>query len=505
MIKKGIMAFLTLALVMGMGVSAYAGKTVSAVDANTVVEGISIGSVSLSGMSREDVEAVIADMVDTMEHNKLTISTDGHERNVKLATLGLQCENTDIVDEIMETGKTGNFIERFKTITDLKTTPKTYELEYTLNSKKIKSYVKDKLKQYEQDPVEPTIKRKNGKFKVKAGENGVKLDSKATAALIEEQIKSDWSQGNVKIESVCKVTEPEHKTEDLKAIKDVLGQKTTTYDGSNYGRTQSLSLSTSRLNGTVIWPGETISVSTLMGERSKAGGYGTAKGYIGTNVEDTVGAGICQTASTLYNAALFAELDIVERHHHTLIVHYVPYAMDSTIYAGDNYKNPQKDLKLKNPYDYPIYIESSSGGGYCTFKIWGKETRDENREVKYVSTTISEHYPADQVTYDSSKYVGYSAVTQGAFPAVTAYLTKYVYEDGKEVEKTKLYTDTYSGSGRKVVKGSKKKVVETKKDKNNKSDKKSDKTSDKKDKSSSGSKTSKKTSGSKKSSSKKSS
>lgn len=492
MFKKGIIAVLAMVLVLGIGVSAYAVNTVNTAEKSGVVEGIFIGDVNLAGMDQTQVEDTIRSMVDTMEHNTITVSTDGHERKVKLATLGLTCQNQDITEEIMETGKTGNFINRFKTITDLKKEAKVYQLEYQLDDSKVKDYVKNRLKKYDQDPVEPSIKRVDGKFKVKSGENGVTVNSKKTVALIKDQLQADWSQGNVKMDTVCKVVKPEHKTKDLKAIKNVLGKKTTTYDGGNYGRTQSLSLSTRRMNGTVIWPGETISVSELMGERSRAGGYGTAQGYIGTSVEDTVGAGICQTASTLYDAALYAELDIVERHHHTLIVHYVPYAMDSTIYAGNDYKHPQKDLKLKNPYDYPVYIESSIGGGYCNFKIWGKETRDKNREVKYVSTTVSERYPGEQVIHDPSHYEGYVRVTQGAFPAVTAYLTKYVYVDGKEVEKTKLYTDTYSGSGRKVIRGTKKKVEETKKsDESKDGKKKGDKTSKK----SSGSK---KTSGSKK-------
>lgn len=479
MFKKVVLTALTLILVMGMGVSAYAVKTVNSVDQDKVVEGVYIGDVNLSGLTSEQVEAEIQKLTDSMKDSTLTIKTDGHEDVVKLSKLGLKWNNQEILDEILSAGKTGNFINRFKTITDLKNTPQVYEMEYKFTNKKVKNFVKNKLKKYDQDPMEPSITRESGSFVVKDGENGVVLDSKKTVALIKDQLKEGWTSDNVEIESVCKVEKPKHKTEDLKAIKDKLGHKTTTYDGGNVGRTQSLSLSTRRLNGTVIWPGETISVSTLMGERSKAGGYGTAQGYIGTNVEDTVGAGICQTASTFYDAALYAELEIVERHHHTLIVHYVPYAMDSTIYAGSDYKNPQKDLKLKNPYDYPVYVETSIGGGYCSFTIWGKETRPANREVKYVSTTVSEHYPADVVTSDPSHYEGYSQVTQGAFPAVTAYLTKYVYVDGKEVEKTKMYTDTYSGSGRKIIKGTKKKEPETTKA-DDKKDK--DKDKDKKDK-----------------------
>lgn len=131
--------------------------------------------------------------------------------------------------------------------------------------------------------------------------------------------------------------------------------------------------------------------------------------------------------------------------------------MDSTIYAGSDYKNPQKDLKLKNPYEDPIYISASAGGGYCTFQIYGNDTRPENREVRYDSKTISKSTPSG-VTYtdDPSKPVGYESTTQAAYPAVKASLTKVVLIDGKETERTVLHTDSYSGANRKAIRGTKK-------------------------------------------------
>ena len=106
--------------------------------------------------------------------------------------------------------------------------------------------------------------------------------------------------------------------------------------------------------------------------------------------------------------------------------------------------------------DDPIYISASAGGGYCTFRIYGNETRPENREVKYVSKTLSETYPSG-VTYtdDPTRPVGYETTTQGAYPAVKASLTKEVYVDGKLTESTLLYTDSYSGSNKKVTRGTK--------------------------------------------------
>lgn len=462
--KRAVLGILALVLVLAFGGGAMAAKSVmDSTEEGIIVDGVYAGSINLSGLTAKEAEEAVQDYISELEKKTVTMVTGDHKDTLKLSSIGIDWTNPEILDEAMELGKSGNLIERFKALSDLKHENHVYDLELEVDQKAIKKYIKKTLQAYDQEAKEPELKRSGGEFVITKEENGLTVDVDATIASINELFAKEWDSDKAEVETTVKVAEPKHKASELENVKDLLGSRTTTYDSGNRGRTQSLELSTSRLNGTIIWPGETISVSLLMGERSQEGGYGTGQGYFGTDVEETVGAGICQTASTLYNAALYAELDIVERYHHTLIVHYVDYAMDSTIYAGSDYKNPQKDLKLKNPYDDPVYIEASAGGGYCAFRIYGNETRPENREVKYVSKTLSETYPTG-VTYtdDPTKPVGYESTTQGAFPAVKATLTKEVYVDGKLTESTLLYTDSYSGSNRKAVRGTKQPEATTK-------------------------------------------
>lgn len=455
--KRVVTGLLALFLVLGIGSGAMAAKTVAETEDGVIVEGVYAGDINLSGLTAKEAKKAVKEYIASLENRSIKMITDTHEDVLNLKKIGITWNNPEILDEAMELGKHGNLIARFKELSDLKKNNQKYELDLTFDQKKIRKFVKNTLKAYDQEAKEPSIARVDGAFQVTPGQNGVVVSTKKTLEAINALAMTQWDSDQTTLETVVQVDKPEHATEDLEAIKDVLGEKTTTYDSSNRGRTQSLELSTRRLDGTVVWPGETISVSYLMGERSQAGGYGTGQGYFGTDVEETVGAGICQTASTLYNAALFSELDIVERYPHTLIVHYVPYGMDSTIYAGNDYKNPQKDLKLSNPYEYPVYIMSSVGGGYCTFRIYGKETRPSNRKVEYIPKTVSESVP-DGITYidDPTKPVGYVQVTQSAFPAVTATLTKVVTVDGVEQEKTLLHTDNYRGASKKAIRGTRK-------------------------------------------------
>ena len=172
-----------------------------------------------------------------------------------------------------------------------------------------------------------------------------------------------------------------------------------------------------------------------------ANGYANAAAYENGQVVDSIGGGVCQISTTLYNAALLAEMEIVQRQNHSMIVTYVDPSNDAAI-AGT-----YKDLKIKNPYDTPIYIEGYTSGKKLTFTIYGKETRPANRTVKYVSETLKVMNPGEPILkVDPSLAPGAKVREQSAHTGMKSRLWKYVYVDGVETEKTILHTDTYNAS-----------------------------------------------------------
>lgn len=99
----------------------------------------------------------------------------------------------------------------------------------------------------------------------------------------------------------------------------------------------------------------------------KENGYALAGSYENGQTVQTYGGGICQVSTTLYNAVIRAELKIVERFPHSMTVHYVPRSADAAI-AGTH-----KDMKFKNTFDTPIYIEGKANGSTITFTVYGKK------------------------------------------------------------------------------------------------------------------------------------
>ena len=143
----------------------------------------------------------------------------------------------------------------------------------------------------------------------------------------------------------------------------------------------------------------------------------------------------------MYNAALFAEMEIVQRQNHSMTVAYVKPSMDAAI-AGT-----YKDLKFKNPYDTPVYVEGTTEGRTLTFTIYGKETRPANRTLAFESETlqtIDPGAPTEQV--DASLAPGQRVRVQSSHTGLKSRLFKCVYVDGELTERTLLHNDTYNAS-----------------------------------------------------------
>ena len=164
------------------------------------------------------------------------------------------------------------------------------------------------------------------------------------------------------------------------AFPDLLSEFSTKYAASNKNRTTNLILASKKINGTVLMPGETFSYNKVVGARTIAAGYKEAPIYVSGRVEDGIGGGICQITTTLYNAVLYANLDIVERSNHQFVPSYAGPSRDATVVYG------AIDFKFKNNRDYPIKITCSVSGGIANFKIWGLKS-DNDYEVQINSRT----------------------------------------------------------------------------------------------------------------------
>ena len=182
-----------------------------------------------------------------------------------------------------------------------------------------------------------------------------------------------------------------------------------------------------------------MSASDTMGSRNEENGYLTAGSYLNGETVETYGGGVCQVSSTLYGAALYAELEIVERHPHSMTVNYMLPSMDAAISEGS------KDLKIKNNSQYPIYIEGYTVGGQLTFTIYGKETRSANRTITFEDESVVTKDPGYNFVATIHP-LGHMGKTASKHDAMKSKLWKVVKENGVEVSRTQINSSSYGAS-----------------------------------------------------------
>ncbi len=152
-------------------------------------------------------------------------------------------------------------------------------------------------------------------------------------------------------------------------FRDVLGSCETKHT-DNENRNNNLQLVCQALDGLILQPGEEFSYNDSVGERTKERGYKPAGAYSGTVLVNSIGGGVCQGSTTLYNCVLLADLEVVFRINHGYAVNYVPYGLDATV----NWGGP--DFKFRNSSHFPIMIKAELSDGYMKMQILGTDEKD---------------------------------------------------------------------------------------------------------------------------------
>ena len=174
--------------------------------------------------------------------------------------------------------------------------------------------------------------------------------------------QADTTPGAFDVELLAKSTPALVTYEDIKQINGVLGAKETDIGGTS-NRHSNVALAASRINGTVLRPGETFSYNKTVGPRSVECGFKEAPEIVKGVLKPGVGGGVCQVSSTLFNAVLRSNLKIVDRSHHAFPVHYVSPGLDATVVDGDI------DFRFQNDTASPVYIYGLGRNGVLKFRI----------------------------------------------------------------------------------------------------------------------------------------
>lgn len=227
---------------------------------------------------------------------------------------------------------------------------------------------------------------------------------------------------------------------------------TTSFSDSSRERKYNIAKGAGLINGTVLKPGETFSTNDTLGTRTLKNGWKMAGAYENGSVVEQAGGGVCQLSSTLYNAVVKADLEIVYRRNHSMPVKYIDKGLDATINSVGN----MIDFQFKNNTGSDIVIFGYTiDNKKVTFEVWGVPfATSEYDEIRLTSEQVSVQEPDGEpveilvpegtVKPDGSTIVAgerYIAVASRKGYVYQSY--KHFYKNGVEVRSEKLASSTY--------------------------------------------------------------
>jgi vancomycin resistance protein YoaR len=413
----------------------------------TIEEGVYIGNVNVGGMNESQAESAVEEYVAGLLDTTFTLQGETGSIEMTAADMEVEADTDAAVQQALAAGHAGNLIQRYKTIEDLKQEPLVLDMHLSVNKQETAQKLYENAKTLAVGAVDNTLVRENGAFRFVAGQEGVEVDIVNSVYAINEFLENGWDGVDNTIDLVTTVVEPRGSEEELAQVQDLLGAYSTNFSSSSAGRAKNVTTGCSKVNGTILYPGDEFELCSTVSPFTQENGYELAGAYQNGTTVESFGGGICQVATTLYNAVIRAELEITQRYNHSMLVSYVQPSMDAAI-AG-NYK----DLRFKNNTDAPVYIEGYTSGGILYFNVYGKETRAANREISFESETLSTTDPATQYNLDSSSTLGSWNVVQSAHQGCVAQLWKIVTVDGVQQSRDLFNKSTYQSSPKIVTIG----------------------------------------------------
>jgi len=400
---------------------------------NIYINGVAVGNMSVDEAHKtlQSLMELDKKIINFAYNNSLVYS-------YTFADFGAKYDFTALIEEAFAHGRRGSMRERYAALRRLENNAHNIigEPKYYYDEASIPERLELVRSQASILPVNASMRIEAEQFIVTEGKPGRTPDIQKAIKQVKELLANKQS-GQVVLE--MHQIKPSYTVEHFSISQSLLGYFESQYQGGDdSSRAVNIRLAAASINNTVVLPGEIFSTSSAIGPSTPERGYRAASVIIDGRLVDDYGGGVCQLASTLYNALLFAELAIVERANHSIQVHYMQAGFDAAI-AGD-----YMDLRFKNNSKYPVLIAAAAQNGIIEVRIYGHETRPENRSLTFVSERIEVIPPEpDKILTDENLPSGHVLVNTEPRNGYKYELYKVVFVDGQQVAKERVNTSIY--------------------------------------------------------------
>lgn len=356
---------LALLTALGWGGATVHGAWAAGQSDDTVIEGVRIAGAHAGGQSGNTLLETAEDAGQQAMRRPMTLRAGEASVETTAAELGAAAAVDRAVLAAVEVGRSGDPLADLharlaaaKGGIDL---PVTYSFDETVALAQLQA-----LAPAVESPSLPTRLDFRGRkvLPARAGTALLAYDSLSAVAL---GLASGETDVDLLVARKPMVEDPLADVADSLDISVVLGSFDTPYrtDEQHKDRTHNLKVGSTAIDGFVLQPGEVFSFNGVVGARSAENGYRYGTGISGGQLVDVLGGGICQVSSTMFGAGFFGGLDVVSARPHSRPSSYVDMGLDSTVVW------PSVDMKLRNPYDFPVVLHMTVSAGKVHAEVLG--------------------------------------------------------------------------------------------------------------------------------------
>ncbi len=428
-----------------------------------IYRGVKISQIDVGNLSKEEaLKKVTESKTEELKDSKFEFTALDNSYFINYKDIGYSLDVEKAVDEAYNVGRSKSYFKNFWDITSSIIVNKNIKLEESFDNEKVDEAINTLVMNAYKEPVDAKIyyDELNG-FTLLNSENGRYADSSTLKKLIMDNIDT-----KTVVEIPLIVSYPKIKEEQFEGIDSLYAEFSTDYAKSIQNRKDNILLGAGYFNDLLVKPKEEISFNNTVGVISSATGFKDAAVIVNGEFDQGIGGGICQVSTTLYNALIRSDLEIVERHNHSRPISYVPLGTDAAVAEG------YKDLKFINNTEHNIYIKAFADGTELKFQIFGNSA-DKDYEVEIVPKLLSVNEPKTIKKYTTAMTEGESKVEKKGAKGYSYATYKEIIKDGAVVETVKISNSNYIAQDRVVIIGEG--TAEEKTDNSEKISKKDDK------------------------------
>ena len=417
------------------------------VNSKYFLEGVTVEGVAIGGKTMSEAEAMLKELIASKAlSGKLPLTLNDQTYYFDLSTVPVTTNLADVLAQAFQLARSGNVEDVLTEAANIRTNGKAFTLTLQYDFSSISAQVAALAAEIDQPASSATfdkIDKDAHTVTIAQGTGGIAVDQQALVQSITTALMGG--------DYTTPITIPLQASPSISPDAQVTFLSTsaeTSFSGSSSNRIYNIQKGADLMNGYVLKPGETFSTNGVLGTRTLANGWKMANAYVSGTTEEQAGGGVCQLSSTLYNAVVKADLEIVSRRNHSMPVSYMRKGLDATINSVGNII----DFKFKNNTDSDVVIFAWTSGKTLHFKLYRCEFATD--EIRLTSEKIDTIYPSGEMVeeLDPTLPVGSEEIVVERKNGERWQSYKNYYKDGKLVKTEKLAVSTYSAfDGKKLV------------------------------------------------------